>query len=305
MVFVPFPIPPALNPALGGLGVGLIALKFPQVLGGGYGWIQEAISGQLAIKLLAVLVFLKILAFALTVSSGGSGGVFAPTLFVGAMLGGFLASLAHLPSATFAVVGMLAVFGAAARVPIASLVMVTEMTGGYQLLPAAAFAVLVSYFVQTKLSEPLKYHSLYEAQVPGRAQSPARYVENVELALRLLGTSQIPKAAKVGHLDLVALLDSGVPIQMPGRKELNVGVVHPESSLVGKTIQDCYGLAGKGPLEIIGIVRGGEIVLPTPQTILQEHDRLLIIGSKQARANLSEHVVPFKPSKIPQHPPAD
>jgi chloride channel protein, CIC family len=300
--FRSLPIPPVLNPAIGGLGVGLLALAFPQVLGGGYGWIQEAIDGRIAVKLLFILVFLKILAFALTVSSGGSGGVFAPTLFVGAMLGGLLASLAHLPSGAFAVVGMLAVFGAAARVPIASLVMVTEMTGGYQLLPGAAFAVLASYLVQTSLSSRLKYHSLYEAQVLGRAQSPARYVENVELALRLLGTRSIPRSAKIGHLDLVALLDSGVPVSLRGRKELNVGVLKPESSLVGKTIQDCYNAAKKVPLEIIGIVRAGEITLPARDTVLRENDRLLIIGSSEARASLSEHLSPLEPVKPTQNP---
>jgi CIC family chloride channel protein len=296
-VFRSLPIPPALNPAIGGLGVGLLALEFPQILGGGYGWIQEAIDGQIAIKLLLILLFLKILAFALTVSSGGSGGVFAPTLFVGAMLGGLLASLAHLPTAAFAVVGMLAVFGAAARVPIAALVMVTEMTGGYQLLPAAGFAVLVSYLVQTALSSRLRYHSLYEAQVLGRAQSPSRYIENVELALRLLGTRAIPRAAKVGHLDLVSVLDSGVPVKLPGRKELNLGILRPESSLVGKTIQNCYELAADGALEIIGIVRGGEIVLPTRDTVLQEGDRLLIVGSPEARARIAQHVASLEPAK--------
>lgn len=291
--FRALPIPPALNPALGGLGVGLLALWFPQVLGGGYGWIQEAINGQLAVKLLVILLVLKMLAFALTVSSGGSGGVFAPTLFVGAMLGGLLASLVHLPSAMLVVVGMLAVFGAAARVPIAALVMVTEMTGGYQLLPAAAFAVLVSYLIQTRLSAPLKYHSLYEAQVPGRAESPTRYIENVELALRLLGSRRIPRAAKIGHLDLVALLDSGIPVKMPGRKELSLGVLRPDSSLVGKTVEACYEMAGGRALEIIGILRAGGIVLPAGDTVLQEHDRLLIIGSSHARASISEHIVPL------------
>jgi chloride channel protein, CIC family len=296
--FRSLPIPAALNPAIGGLGVGVLALKFPQVLGGGYGWIQEAIDGRMVLKLLLSLLFLKILAFALTVSSGGSGGVFAPTLFVGAMLGGVLASLAHLPAATFVVVGMLAVFGAAARVPIASLVMVTEMTGGYQVLPAAAFAVLVSYLVQTRLSAPLKYNSLYEAQVSGRAQSPARYIENVELALRLLGTRKIPRAAKVGHLDLVALLDSGIPVQIPGRKQLSVGVLRPESSLVGKTIQACYEAADDRAFEIIGIMRGGEIILPTRDATLQQNDRLLIIGSSQARVRISEHISQLEPAKV-------
>ncbi len=77
---------------------------------------------------------MDILAFALTVSSGGSGGVFAPSLFVGAMLGGSLAQLFHQSPAAFVVVGMAAVFGGAAHVPIAILLMVTEMTGGYHCL---------------------------------------------------------------------------------------------------------------------------------------------------------------------------
>jgi CIC family chloride channel protein len=298
--FRSLPIPPALNPAIGGLGVGLLALKFPQILGGGYGWIQEAIDGRLVLRIMVILIFLKILALALTVSSGGSGGVFAPTLFVGAMLGGALSSLIDLPTASFVVVGMMAVFGAAAHVPIAALMMVTEMTGGYQLLPAAAFAVMISYLVQTRLSSPLKYRSLYEAQVAGRIDSPGRYAEHVETALRLLGTREVPKAAKVGHLDLVSLLDSGVPVRLPGRKELNVGMLRPESSLVGKTIQSCWEAAGDSRLEIIGVVRGGEVVLPTPETVLQEQDRLLIIGSGAARERIAEHLAPVEPVRTQQ-----
>jgi CIC family chloride channel protein len=296
-LFRTLPLPPALNPAIGGLGVGLIAVKFPQILGGGYGWIQEAIDGRLALKLLCVLLFLKIVAFACTVSSGGSGGVFAPTLFVGAMLGGAVASVSHLPTAMFVVLGMMTTFGAAARVPIASLLMVTEMTGGYRLLAPAAFAVLLSYLVQTQLSAHLKYSSLYEAQVPGRAQSPARYVENVQLALQLLGTQRIPNAATVGHLDLVSLLDSGLPIKMPGRKELSVGVLRPESFFVGKTVQACYEAAAGTSLEVIAILRNGEVLLPQGDTVLQENDRLLIIGSSKARSRISEHFVPLEVAK--------
>lgn len=301
--FRALPFPAFMNPAIGGLGVGLIALKFPQVLGGGYGWIQDAMDGHLLLHLLAILIFLKIVAFALTVSSGGSGGVFAPTLFVGAMLGGLLASLAHLPAGTFVVVGMAAVFGAAARVPIASLVMVTEMTNGYQLLPAAAFAVLTSYLVQTQLSSNLKYKSLYEAQVPGRAQSPTRYVENVQLALRLLEAGQIPKNAKLGHLDLVALLDSGIPVNMPGRRQLNVGVLRPESALVGQTIASYDRAAGDKDFEIAAILRDGNVVLPSPDTVLQQNDRLLVIASSQAQKHITEHLAPVAPGQIPPGSP--
>jgi len=296
-VFRSLPFPPAFNPALGGLMVGLIAIKFPQVLGGGYGWIQEAIDGRLAIKLLVALLFLKVLAFACTVSSGGSGGVFAPTLFVGAMLGGFLSSVSHLPSAMFVVLGMTATFGAAARVPIASMMMVTEMTGGYRLLPPAAFVVLLSYLIQNVLSARLKYKSLYEAQVPGRAQSPARYVENVQLALNLLANRQLPRAAKIGHLDLVAVLNSGVPVQMPGGRELSVGALRPESPMVGKTIGDWRKAEGGRWPQVIAILRKGNMMLPQKDTILQKSDSILTVGSSRARKLIAEQLAPLQLAK--------
>jgi len=294
--FRALPFPAALNPAIGGLGVGLLALKYPQVLGGGYGWIQEAIDGHIVLKLLLILLFLKMIAFAFTVSSGGSGGVFAPTLFVGAMLGGALSSLMHLPPAMFVVLGMTATFGAAARVPIAALMMVTEMTGGYRLLPPATFAVLLSYLVQTQLSGHLKYNSLYEAQVFGPGQSPARYLDNVQLALRLLGTRKVPRAARIGHLDLVALLDSGIPIMVHGRRKLDLGVIHARSALVGKTVQSCQAMAGDRSLEIIAILRNEEVILPEPETVLQRNDRLLILGSSKAHDSMAEHLDPFSPA---------
>lgn len=296
--FRALPTPPTLNPAIGGLVVGLTALAYPQVLAGGYGWIQEAIDGHLALDLLFILLFLKMIAFCFTVSSGGSGGVFAPTLFIGAMLGGGIAALAHVPTEAFTIIGMLAVFGAAARVPIAALVMVTEMTGGYHLLPAASFAVIVSYIVQTSLSRHFKYRSLYEAQVPTPEQSPARYVDNVQLALRILSKRDAPHIANIGHLDLVALLDSGIPVKVPGRRELSVGELKPESSLVGKTIQQSYDEVKGRPLEIIGVVRGGEAILPARDTVLQKGDQLLIVGSPQAHERLAGHVAPINPEKI-------
>lgn len=295
--FRSLPLPPAMNPAMGGLAVGLLALKFPQVLGGGYGWIQESIDGKMALKLLLILLFLKLIAFAFTVSSGGSGGVFAPTLFVGAMLGGFLAAAFHLPAAMFVVLGMTATFGATARVPIAALTMVTEMTGSYRLFAPAAFVVLVSYLIQTRLASRLKYRSLYEAQVPGRAQSPARYVENVQLALRLLGTRQIPRAARIGHLDLVALLDSGIPVRMPGRKQMNVRVLRPQSSLVGKTVKAFHESADGSGNEIIAILREGELVVPKPDTVLKENDRMLMVCSEKKPAPSEKHFATLDPPK--------
>jgi len=171
--FRALPIPPHFKPAIGGLAVGLLGLKLPQILGGGYGWIQEAIDGHIVFSLLGLLVFAKMIALSLTVSSGGSGGVFAPGLFMGAMWGGFLAHVFHMPTAAMAVVGMAAVFGGAARVPIATMFMVTEMTNGYDLLVPTALAVIFSFLVQDLVVRTMKYKSLYEQQVSGRINSPA------------------------------------------------------------------------------------------------------------------------------------
>ena len=135
------PVADIFKPAIGGLLLGVLAIFLPQVLGGGYGWIQEAINGKLPFYLLSMLIFAKILAFSFTVSSGG--------LFVGAMLGGFMADMLGQPCAPFVVVGIVAVFGAAARVPFATLLMVAEMTGGYQLLVPAATALSASCAIQT------------------------------------------------------------------------------------------------------------------------------------------------------------
>lgn len=206
------PCPPHFKPAIGGLGVGLAALLLPQLLGGGYGWIQSAIDGRMTGVLLLFLCFGKILTFALTIGSGGSGGVFAPSLFTGAMLGGFLSPMFHQPPAAFVVVGMAAVFGGAARVPIATLLMVTEMTGGYHLLIPAALAVMLSSWVQNLLSASLKYQSLYEAQVPSRPYSPSHYIEQLRIALDLLKTHAVSTGAKGRGLELISLLTSGVPV---------------------------------------------------------------------------------------------
>jgi chloride channel protein, CIC family len=292
------PVSNKLKPAIGALGVGLLALEFPQILGGGYGWIQEAIDGNLALKLLLVLVFVKIIAFGLTVASGGSGGVFAPNLYVGAMLGGAVAAIFHQHPADFTVVGMAAVFGGAARVPIATLVMVMEMTGGYRLLGAAALAVLISYLVQTRLTSflNLKYRSMYEAQVPGRAQSPAHYAEYVQLGLDLLETRQVQQSARLAHLDVMSLLSSGVSVDLPGGREIRACQVAAGSHYIGQQVQKFSSEAGEEAVDIVAILRGGEVLLPNPELAFQSGDRVLAIVSPQGRDWLDRHCAPLNPA---------
>lgn len=172
-IFRKIRIPRHFIPAIGGFMLGLLALFFPEILGMGYGWIQEAIDGKLLLSLMIVLIFAKILATSFTISSGGSGGVFAPSLFIGAMIGGSLGEISYSlfpeiitqPSACV-LVGMASFFAGVANVPIVTLIMVCEMTNSYSLLVPLMLAEAISYVIMTRWT-------IYENQVPTRADSPA------------------------------------------------------------------------------------------------------------------------------------
>lgn len=167
-------LPKWLKPAVGGLLVGAIGLFLPQVLGMGYGWLQLGmLNHPLPLGITLLLVFAKILSTSLSIGSGGSGGVFAPGLFIGGMVGMALWQLlhsaaAHLPVSPepFMVVGMMALFGAVAHAPLAVMFMVGEMTGGYALLVPAMIAVGIAYVL-------VGNNTIYESQVPTPADSPA------------------------------------------------------------------------------------------------------------------------------------
>jgi CIC family chloride channel protein len=281
---------PPLRPAIGGLLVGLIAIPIPQILGGGYGWMQDAIDGKLLLGTLLLLVFAKMVAMSLSVSSGGSGGVFAPSLFVGTMLGAFFGAVFHKLAAPFAVVGMAAVFAGAARVPMASLMMVTEMTGGYTLLVPAALAVTLSYLVMTWLRGRLRYRSLYQEQVPKRSDSPAHHSEHLAIALRILEQRQkITGPLDREHGELLAILRSGLAAELPGDRRLLVGVLRADSAYVNRAPA-----ADGGKLEedvrVVTIIRGEHMMVPRPDVTLQAGDRLILLTTSAGLERLKGHV---------------
>jgi CIC family chloride channel protein len=286
------PVPLFLKPAIGALLTGLLILAFPQVISGGYGWIQQAIDGRIALGTMAVLSVVEIVALSFTVGSGGSGGVFAPSLFVGAMLGGACAALGHQPIAPFVVVGMAAVFAGAAHVPIATMMMVTEMTGGYTLLVPAALAVLLSYLVQTRLANRFKYQSIYEAQVSSRAESPAHYARHLEIALRILREEGLSNL-DVGELDLVSLVRSGIRVELANDRRLFVGVLRAQSPFVGTTIGASGRQLAGTDTNIIGILRGEHMLPPRADLVLEAGDRLLLVANAVTIDSLLEQFDPW------------
>ena len=174
-------INPYLRPALGGLLTGLVGMAVPEALEMGYGWIQHAIFDKLSTERMLLVGATKILTTSLTVASGGSGGVFAPSLVIGGLIGGGLVKLLNsvfnlnLNTAGFVIVGMMSFFSAVGKVPLAAMIMVAEMTGGYDLLIPAMLACATSYLVSGG-------HSIYISQVFSRIESPAHLYEfNVDI----------------------------------------------------------------------------------------------------------------------------
>ncbi|MCR4393069.1 MAG: chloride channel protein, partial [Dehalococcoidales bacterium] len=178
--FRTIPAPNYLKPAIGGLVVGVIAIFLPQVMGMGYGWLQLAIDGNFAalpLVIIIALIFGKIVATGFSIGSGGSGGVFAPGLVIGGMVGGALWYALHgvttfVPSSpgAFVIVGMMAFFGGIAKAPLAIMIMVSEMTSSYALLAPCMLSVVVAYVLTGN-------SYIYEHQVNSKADSPAHRAE--------------------------------------------------------------------------------------------------------------------------------
>jgi CIC family chloride channel protein len=154
------------QPVAGGLLVGVMGWFVPQVMGVGYGFVGEALNGRMAFQLMALLVVLKLFAVTGSYASGNAGGIFGPALFIGAMLGGTVGTVAHhlFPAYTatpgaYALVGMGAVFAGIVRAPMTSVVMIFEMTQDYAVIVPLMIANLVSLFIASRL----QHEPIYEA----------------------------------------------------------------------------------------------------------------------------------------------
>jgi CIC family chloride channel protein len=155
------------QPVAGGVLVGLMGWFVPQVMGVGYGYVGDALNGRMAFNLMLLLVVLKLFAVTTSYASGNAGGIFGPSLFIGAMLGGSFGTLAHhlLPAYTatpgaYALVGMGAVFAGIVRAPMTSVLMIFEMTQDYAVIVPLMIANLVSLFIASRLQEEPIYEAL-------------------------------------------------------------------------------------------------------------------------------------------------
>lgn len=162
--FDSLPVHKSLQPAIGGALLGIILIFFPQVFGVGYETLQSALKGALTWQLLTALVFMKILATCICLGSGASGGILAPSLFIGAMLGGSLGVMAHgyfpeltAGSGAYALVGMGALVAGVTHGPITAILTIFELTGNYQVV----LPVMTASIISTLITSSLKETSIY------------------------------------------------------------------------------------------------------------------------------------------------
>jgi CIC family chloride channel protein len=191
-LFAKVPMPEWLKPCLGGLMVGAIGIWLPNVFGVGYATIEMALASSLPAALLGALLVAKIAATSITIGSGGSGGVFAPSLFLGAMAGGFFGSFVHqwFPDATatsgaYALVTMGAVVAAATHAPLSSIMIIFELTQTLSIIPPLMAACVVSTLVATFLSR----ESIYTEKL--RRRGIDLYQEHSHNLLKLLHVHDI------------------------------------------------------------------------------------------------------------------
>jgi chloride channel protein, CIC family len=151
------------QPLAGGLLVGAMGWFVPQILGVGYGHVGSALNGGMALKLMVLLLVLKFFAVTTSYASGNAGGIFGPALFLGAMLGGTVGTIAHSLSpghvatpGVYALVGMGAAFAGIVRAPMTSVVMIFETTRDYSIIVPLMISNLVSFFISTRFQrEPI------------------------------------------------------------------------------------------------------------------------------------------------------
>jgi CIC family chloride channel protein len=163
-LFAKFRVVPPIRALVGGAAIGVIGIWLPHIFGVGYEAINEALNGTLVWRVMLLLVAVKVIAVAITIGSGGSGGIFAPSLFIGAMLGGAVGTVVHTvwPDSTadpgaYALVGMGAVVAAGTHAPITAIVMIFELTADYKII----LPLMITCIIATLLATRLQAASIY------------------------------------------------------------------------------------------------------------------------------------------------
>jgi CIC family chloride channel protein len=185
------------QPAIGGLVIGVVLVYAPAIMGVGYEYVDQALNGGLLLRTMAMLCFLKLAATIVSYASGNAGGIFAPSLYIGAMAGGAAGMIVHrfapFPTAdpgAYALVGMGTLFAGIIRAPMTSVFMIFEITQDYQILVPLMIANLLSFLISKRYQPLPVYHALLHQDgvhlaspvtKPAASSRTARHVMRTEL----------------------------------------------------------------------------------------------------------------------------
>jgi CIC family chloride channel protein len=240
-MFEALPILPHFKPAIGGLLTGAIGFFLPESIYTGYGVLQEAFNGHLAIGLLLAIGIAKMFTTAFSIASGGSGGVFGPSVVIGGALGGAVGLILHqiMPSLvpnpeTFIIVGMAGFFASAASTPFSTIIMVSEMTGSYDLLLPAVWVTTLAFLFRSR-------NGIYEKQRITRHDTPIHHADFLQGLLGKLTVGDILNRTQVATPKTV---DPDLSL-----KDL--------SKLIGENPQDFYTVVNKDG-KCIGLINTAE-----------------------------------------------
>jgi CIC family chloride channel protein len=258
-------LPPWTRPAVGGLATGILAVLAVELLhtggvtGGGYAVLADALQGKLAVKAMLALCVMKLAATVLSYSSGGAGGIFAPALFLGGMLGGVFGVLDvrlfhHEPDSigAFALVGMGAVFSGIIRAPMTSVLIIVEMTNGHSLILPLMIANMTAYGLARRLRPAPIYEALLDQDgIHLREKAVSDALESISLKDVLVTGELVSFAANAPAGDLLesALTQEVYP------------VLGPSGILVGIITDEDLELVRAEP-ELVLLVNAGDVMRP-------------------------------------------
>jgi CIC family chloride channel protein len=225
------------QPVVGGVLVGVMGFFVPQALGVGYTYVGDALNGNIALKLMLLLVVLKLFGVAISYATGNAGGIFGPALVLGSMLGGIVGTVAHhlLPAYTassgaYALVGMGALFAGIVRAPMTSVLMIFEMTRDYTVIVPLMIANLTSLFIASRLQKDPIYEALAHQDGIHLPSGADREEMNQRTVIQMMRRSPEVLTAQMGVLEALKQIDaSPLRVWAVMDKDRFLGIVSRES----------------------------------------------------------------------------
>ena len=312
--FDALPVLADLRPAIGAVMVGILGAISIDLLGSGLGGIDKALAGEFAFRFLLFLIVAKMLATALTLGSGGSGGIFSPSLFVGALLGSAYGEIVNqlfpdstAPAGAYAVVGMAAVFAAAAQAPMSSIFIVFEMTNDFGLimpLMAACAAATVAYTaikkdsiyeVKLRRKDALGFQTSGEdqlmSQVPLVGAAEAKYAATQKTA----SLRQAIETMKRGREEMLLVVSADRALQgVAYLKDAEAKLQETPDAKVSEILREDHPVAHPGATLEEGmqmLENGNTDLLP----VLDWNDRVLGVANRVSSGKTHDNAAPLNP----------